>query len=461
MILETHPYDTANIWHKLHFNSQCNLVVDEQNLLFIGAILSIALGGLSLRLVRQNSKLPWNEAIAAHILCLMFITKGIQNAAFGYVNSNAEGDVWQFWFQLAFAMDYIFESSIMAIALLYPVPILRNIKQVKTGLGLVAFLALFRLTLDAMGFNLTPVALPGFFYFATAVIWGSVYIKFRLIPKEKQNQSTQNISLLSGLFTTLVLGHIWMWWPGFILQSEYFYFLDPFGQTLTTTTWDYIWVAGYAIGIAAGLTIITVEIYQAIRGNMNVLLYVVSPYFVLGIIGFLVYSQGSDAGFSVKANTGENVQLWSTFTTGLHFTIVRPLIAMYILLKFNLLDINEKTKPMAKTMVIVLIVVATSAILELVQSIIPINQMISAALLGILIALGLGWEEKSFQTLVSNPAHLRKNIDSKWFPKLDISRRHISRIEIVCLLYCLISLLVSFFVWELDIILGLIAERGG
>ena len=38
-------------------------------------------------------------------------------------------------------------------------------------------------------------------------------------------------------------------------------------------------------------------------------------------------------------------------------------------------------------MSIVLIVVATSAILELVQSIIPINQMISATLLGILIVL--------------------------------------------------------------------------
>ena len=91
---------------------------------------------------------------------------------------------------------------------------------------------------------------------------------------------------------------------------------------------------------------------------------------------------------------------------------------MYILLRFNLIEINDETKPLAKTMSIVLIVVATSAILELVQSIIPINQMISAALLGIIIALGLGWEEKSFQTLVANPAQLRENIDNRWFPTL-------------------------------------------
>lgn len=432
----------------------------EESLLFIGAILSIALGGLSLRLVRKNVNLPWNEAMAAHILCLMFITKGIQNAAFGYVNSDTTGDVWQFWFQIAASMDYIFESSIMAIALLYPVPMLRNMNQVKIGLGLVAGLALFRLVLDVIGLNFTIFGLPGVFYFVVALIWGSVYIKFRLIPADQSNPSTQNIALVSGLFTTLVLGHVWMWWPGFVLQSEYFYFLDPFG-VLSSSVANYIWVAGYAVGIAAGLAILIVEIHQAIKGNTNTLLYIILPYFVLGIVGLLIYSQGSSSGFGVRSGTEESVQLWATFTTSMHFTIIRPLIAMYILLRFRLIEINEETKPLAKSMSIVLIVVATSAILELVQSIIPVNQMISAALLGILIALGLGWEEKSFQSLVSNPAQLRKNIDNRWFPDLDIPRRNIGRIEIACLIYSLVSLLISYYVWEFNVIMELQIERGG
>ena len=78
--------------------------MEEDNLLFIGAILSIALGGLSLRLVRRNQTLALNEAIAAHILCLMFITKGIQNAATGYFNQ-ATGMEWQFWVELSFSME--------------------------------------------------------------------------------------------------------------------------------------------------------------------------------------------------------------------------------------------------------------------------------------------------------------------------------------------------------------------
>ena len=154
------------------------------------------------------------------------------------------------------------------------------------------------------------------------------------------------------------------------------------------------------------------------------------------------------------------LQIWSIFTSQLHFTIARPIIAMYILLKFGLFDINEETKPMAKMMSIILIVVATSAILELVQAVIPINQMISAALLGIIIAFGIGWEEKSFNNLVSNQAHLRNDIDKKWFPEISIPRKYINRIDLACLVYCLLCLLVSFIIWEMDLLFQIVIERG-
>ena len=133
---------------------------------------------------------------------------------------------------------------------------------------------------------------------------------------------------------------------------------------------------------------------------------------------------------------------------------------MYILLKFGLFDINNETKPMAKMMSIILIVVATSAILELVQAVIPINEMISAALLGVIIAFGIGWEEKSFQNLVSNQAHLRNYVDKKWFPEISIPRKYINKIDLACLVYCIISLLVAFVIWEMDILLQIALERG-
>ena len=433
--------------------------MEEDNLLFIGAILSIALGGLSLRLVRRNQTLAWNEAIAAHILCLMFIIKGIQNAAIGYVNQST-GSEWQFWVELGFSMDYVFSSSVIAIALLYPIPLLRNIKQVKIGLSLVAGFTVYRLTLDIVGLNFTALGLPGIIYYAAAIIWGSVYFKFRLISPEQRNDSTRNISLLAGLFTTLVLGHVWMWWPGFVLQSEYFYYFDLGNGNFTSTLWDYMWMSGYSIGIAAGLAMICTEVYLTINGDSNKLLYILLPYFILGIVGFSVYTAYDDAGFVINSQKTDILQIWSVFTTNLHFTIARPIIAMYILLKFGLFDINDETKPMAKMMSIILIVVATSAILELVQAVIPINQMISAALLGIIIAFGIGWEEKSFNNLVSNQAPLRDGIDKRWFPEISIPRKYINRIDLACLVYCLIALLVAFIIWEMDLLLQIVIERG-
>jgi hypothetical protein len=138
---------------------------------------------------------------------------------------------------------------------------------------------------------------------------------------------------------------------------------------------------------------------------------------------------------------------------------MRPLIAMFVLLKFGLFNIDEETKPMAKIMTIILIVVATSAILELIQSIIPINQMISAALLGIIIALGIGWEERSFDRLAENKSNVRVGVGKRWFPNIFISQKSLERLDIVCFIYIIVIFLISFIVWQTDMLVTIMLER--
>ena len=112
-------------------------------------------------------------------------------------------------------------------------------------------------------------------------------------------------------------------------------------------------------------------------------------------------------------------------------------------------------------MAIILIVVATSATLELVQSVIPINQMITAALLGIIIAFGIGWEEKSFDTLVANPANIRDYVDKKWFPSMQLPDGLLKKIDYSYLIFVLVAVLISLIVWKTDGIVAVIMERGG
>ena len=437
-------------------------------LLFIGAILSIALGFFALRLVRKNEKLKWNEEIAGHLVALMFITKGIHYASSGYFNQSFQGDttVWQFWAQLLTICDYAFGASIVMISLVYPVPFLRNKKQLKIATSIIVLVwILIPLMLDVTGNPWTVFHSMGLLYLIAGLAWGTIYINFRMMNQTERNKSSLNIAIVCGLFLTLQMGHIWMMWPGMLLQADYFYFVDlgavTTGVDATSTMFDYFWLASYTFSIAVGFMILAVEIYQSINGETSVMMYVMSFYFIIGAIGYAVLNAGTSTIFGI-GETGQTVQvLWKTFTTQMHFTILRSLIAMYILLKYGFFDINDETKPLAKLMAIILIVVATSATLELVQSIIPINQMLTAALLGIIIAFGIGWEEKSFDSLVANTADIRDYVDKKWFPSIQLPDGILRKVDYSYLIFVIVAVLISLIVWQTDGLITALIERSG
>ena len=437
-------------------------------LLFIGAILSIALGFFALRLVRKNEKLKWNEEIAGHLVALMFITKGIHYASSGYFNQSFQGDttVWQFWAQLLTICDYAFGASIVMISLVYPVPFLRNKKQLKIATSIIVLVwILIPLMLDVTGNPWTVFHSMGLLYLIAGLAWGTIYINFRMMNHTERNKSSLNIAIVCGLFLTLQMGHIWMMWPGMLLQADYFYFVDlgavTTGVDATSTMFDYFWLASYTFSIAVGFMILAVEIYQSINGETSVMMYVMSFYFIIGAIGYAVLNAGTSTIFGI-GETGQTVQvLWKTFTTQMHFTILRSLIAMYILLKYGFFDINDETKPLAKLMAIILIVVATSATLELVQSIIPINQMLTAALLGIIIAFGIGWEEKSFDSLVANTADIRDYVDKKWFPSIQLPDGILRKVDYSYLIFVIVAVLISLIVWQTDGLITALIERSG
>ena len=437
-------------------------------LLFIGAILSIALGFFALRLVRKNEKLKWNEEIAGHLVALMFITKGIHYASSGYFNQSFQGDttVWQFWAQLLTICDYAFGASIVMISLVYPVPFLRNKKQLKIATSIIVLVwILIPLMLDVTGNPWTVFHSMGLLYLIAGLAWGTIYINFRMMNQTERNKSSLNIAIVCGLFLTLQMGHIWMMWPGMLLQADYFYFVDlgavTTGVDATSTMFDYFWLASYTFSIAVGFMILAVEIYQSINGETSVMMYVMSFYFIIGAIGYAVLNAGTSTIFGL-GETGQTVQvLWKTFTTQMHFTILRSLIAMYILLKYGFFDINDETKPLAKLMAIILIVVATSATLELVQSIIPINQMLTAALLGIIIAFGIGWEEKSFDSLVANTADIRDYVDKKWFPSIQLPDGILRKVDYSYLIFVIVAVLISLIVWQTDGLIAALIERSG
>jgi hypothetical protein len=428
----------------------------------IGAILMVSVGVMSLYFIRKNSNLSWDQRLGAHILCWLFIAKGIGNMFVDSLikdltsNGYTSGGIWQFEFSILWLMDILFGVGMLALCLVFPLPILRTKKQLKIAFSIVLGWIIYKVILFVLGFQLTILELPGILYFICGTVWVTIYVKFRLIPKEKRNQSTNNIALAAGLLLVFHFGHIWFSWTGLFLRADYFYFQDLM-EEMSHRSVEYMWQASYAFAIGVGMAMLAIEVKEMFNGNKNQITYFIISYFTLGFIGYTILSSTSidwwDAGDTSLA------QIWVTLTSSMHFTVVRPLIGMYILLRFGLFDTSEEMKPRAKMMVIILIVIATSALLELVQAIIPINEMFSAALLGIIVAFGIGWEERSFDNLVNSPSSMKDGVDERWYPEIELPNNLFKNIDAAVFITIITFLLIGFLQWRTNALYELILRR--
>ena len=76
---------------------------------------------------------------------------------------------------------------------------------------------------------------------------------------------------------------------------------------------------------------------------------------------------------------------------------------MYILLNFNIIETKSgENRWLTRIIVIMMLLIVSSVVLELVQSFLPIPEMVSAAILAILVAIFIGWEEKIVNRLIES-----------------------------------------------------------
>ena len=94
--------------------------------------------------------------------------------------------------------------------------------------------------------------------------------------------------------------------------------------------------------------------------------------------------------------------IYNTFTNTLAGYLVQPLVIMFVLLNYNLIDATQEgNRIYARAMVILIVVIASSTFIEMIQSIIPIGEIITSAVLAIGIAAAIGWEERIMQQFLA------------------------------------------------------------
>ena len=400
-------------------------------LLAVGGILSLVLGVSGLILVKtQKLEVIWNKRFAAQLLCWIFICKGVANSlrSIGY-----DTEFWRVVLYGGHFNDQIFGGLILMIALIFPVPILRTRKQFNVGVAVIlAYCLLMMGAAVFMKIN-TPLAAFTGLYLIPGFIWTLVYLKFRFMKGQEDNEEIQGVADVAVLLLVLMIGHILFRWVGMFAGSDYFYFMDLYGGNFAN---DYLWSQGLASAVIFGLVILCGEIYQASQGRVRTTSYVVFTYMAIGVLSHIVFRNVELFGSGGGTFTGTELeglsswqQIWTEITTTLHFTMMRPILGLYILFRYGLIRISEDNEQVGKATAIVLIVVATSALLEIVQSLIPLTEMLSAGILGIAIAFGIGWEERSFQSLISNPLRFPLRTKGAYFPEVTFDKSEYYRLD--------------------------------
>jgi len=400
-------------------------------LLAVGGILSLALGVSGLILVKnQKLEVIWNKRFAAQLLCWIFICKGVANSlhSIGY-----ENEFWRVVLYGGHFNDQIFGGLILLIALIFPVPILRTRKQFNVGVAVILAYCLFMMGAAVFMKINTPLAAFTGLYLIPGFIWTLVYLKFRFMKGQEDNEEIQGVADVAVLLLVLLIGHILFRWVGMFAGSDYFYFMDLYGGNFAN---DYLWSQGLASAVIFGLVILCGEIYQASQGRVRTTSYVVFTYMAIGVLSHIVFRNVELFGSGGGTFTGTELeglsswqQIWTEITTTLHFTLMRPILGLYILFRYGLIRISEDNEQVGKATAIVLIVVATSALLEIVQSLIPLTEMLSAGILGIAIAFGIGWEERSFQSLISNPLRFPLRTKGAYFPEVTFDKSEYYRLD--------------------------------
>ena len=300
------------------------------------------------------------------------------------------------------------------------------------------------------GFSITII--QSIMIFSSALIWLTIYVRCTIDELKNDNQQARSGGQGSGLLLIAFYSPTMIWWLSTVTmynntwfsgilasQPEEFSFLYLLGVNL-------IWVAG----VTTILTLLAGESIRTFRKGPSLTSVIV---FIVALIGFVNYF--IDLALTeilVSCYESECKELpvafgiWSTLTIGIISYLFVPILFVYILVQYRLVDTeSEKNRGLLRIMILLLLLIISSSFIELVQSLIPVPQMLTASLLAAVVAFFVGWEEKITSWFVNG------NEEQTEISGDEISDESIRRLTIVLSSWLIFSLVVSWLFASMEV----------
>ena len=275
-------------------------------------------------------------------------------------------------------------------------------------LGLIALYCILVPPLTFIG-GIKLMALQEFVWVTVGVVWIHTYIRGIVLEYKTNDESYRSLSKASAILLVIWFGWQMVWWLSAFtfLNNEWFVSVLS-NQPENPPLWWLISVNfGWSIGAIAISVLFIGEVFRSVKRGTSVESWIVFAIFFIGFMNWIQDYLLLDAYYSCiegscDEDSSEIFDLINYLTSGVLIYLIKPLFLVYLMVQFKIINIaSEENRNLMRIMILLILLIISSSIIELIQSLVPIPQMISGTILAIGVVFFIGWEEKITSSFLS------------------------------------------------------------
>lgn len=402
-------------------------MANVQSMAPVAAIVDLMLGIVTLIMISKVNNKAKGDKIAGFLIGWILVFQGMEYLflsilEFQVGSASLFGTVDTSDTERGFLLTglYMFQISVVvlmsSLALVFPFRILPDSWDEKAILGSVCILSISITTIHLVT-DFDFLAIENILMVPAFVILISLYIRFLTSELRTENDSYRKVSIASGLILIGMFGESMTYWLSQVLSIN-----DEFNQRIAIefsimpsgASWFGMMV-GMSLGAIAICVLFLGEIWRSYNVGAAPFSIMVFVIFIVGFIAGIADVAVLDIVTSCYDQACQEFpsayNIWYDFTSESLVYLYTPILFMFLLLKYDLIDTQSgNNKWLIRIIVILLLLIVSSTVLELVQSFLPIPEMISSAALAIIVAIFIGWEEKIVTQLISGAESVSHNL---------------------------------------------------
>ena len=241
------------------------------------------------------------------------------------------------------------------------------------------------------------------------IYWTHRYIRGIIGEHKTGEEQYRSESKASAVLLLIWLGWQMIWWLSAFsfLNNEWFVSVLAQLDEPPTTLWLAAVNIGWSIGAVTICALLAGEAFRTSKRGLSPISIIVFVVFFLGFANWIQDKLLLDAYYScLEGNCAPEssiFELVNYLTSGVLIYLLKPLLFVYLMVQFQIIDTSsEKNRNLTRIMILLILLIISSSIIELIQSLIPIPQMISGSILAIGIVFFIGWEEKITEGFIGN-----------------------------------------------------------